>query len=140
MKKFLSILSIFLVFFALTFCSKNSESETEVQPPTASISADDIVPMEKLTRKPTVIKQALPEYPEAAKQAGIEGRAVVQITILEDGSVSDAKVLQSSGNEVLDQSSLTAAKAFKFSPGMLDDQAVKTHISVPFQFKLDDKK
>ena len=140
MKKFLSILSISLVFLALLFCSKNSEPETDVQSPTASISADDVISMDKLTNKPTIIKQALPEYPKAARQAGIEGQAVVQITILEDGSVSDAKILQSSGNETLDQSALTAAKAFKFSPGKVENKAVKTQVSVPFQFRLDDKK
>jgi protein TonB len=140
MKTFLSILSISLIFLTLSFCSKNSEPESEVQPPTASVSADDVISMDKLTKKPTIIKQALPEYPEAARKAGIEGRAVVQITILEDGSVSDAKILQSSGNEALDKSALTATKDFKFSPGMVEDKAVKTRVAVPIQFTLDEKK
>jgi protein TonB len=141
MKAPLSILSIALLLLVLFSCSKNSESDTVEQPPATSIIADDTVPVEKLTSKPTILNQALPEYPEVAKQAGIEGRAVIQITVLEDGSVGDdAKVLQSSGNEALDQSAITAAKAFKFSPGKVDDRAVKTHLAIPFQFSLDEKK
>lgn len=140
MKTFLSILIISFVFLTLSFCSKNSESETEVQPPALSISTDDVVSMEKLNVKPTIIEQTLPEYPEAAKQAGIEGRAVIQVTILEDGSVTETKILQSSGNDLLDQSALTAAKDFKFSPGKVEDKAVKTQVAVPIQFTLDGKK
>lgn len=140
MKAPLSILSITLLLLVLFSCSKNSESDTMEQPPATSIIVDDTVPVEKLTSKPTILNQALPEYPEVAKQAGIEGRAVIQITVLEDGSVGDAKVLQSSGNDALDQSAIMAAKAFKFSPGKVDDRAVKTHLAIPFQFSLDEKK
>lgn len=57
-----------------------------------------------------------PEYPELAKQQGIQGTAVVMVTISASGALVSAKIYQSSGNPLLDNAALKAARASTFKP------------------------
>ena len=44
------------------------------------------------------------------------GRVIVQFKVESDGSVSNAQVLESSGNNILDQAAVSAISKMKFSP------------------------
>jgi len=44
----------------------------------------------------------VPDYPTTVRDAGIEGTAVVEALLDLDGSVMDARMLKSSGNQMLD--------------------------------------
>jgi len=55
-------------------------------------------------------------YPYLARVKGIEGTVILRITISTNGDVVDAKILQSSGNELLDKNSINFAKRIKFIP------------------------
>ena len=62
-----------------------------------------------------------PNYPEAAKAAGIQGIVVVQVGIDASGAVTDAKVL--SGPQELQASAVQTAKAWKFDPTIIAGKA-----------------
>jgi len=51
------------------------------------------------------------EYPEAALRHGIEGKLMLELTILADGTLEGAHLLRSSGFSVLDQEAMRAVQA-----------------------------
>lgn len=77
------------------------------------------------------------EYPEAAKEAGEQGRVLVQFTVNADGSMGDATVLRSASPE-LDAEALRVVNSCtqKWTPGMQDGKPVPVSFSIPIVFKL----
>ncbi|MFH1213100.1 MAG: energy transducer TonB, partial [Candidatus Neomarinimicrobiota bacterium] len=78
-------------------------------------------------------------YPEKAKQAGIEGKAVIQAQVGKDGVVKQSVVLQSSGNAELDAAVLEAINKTKFKPAFRKEKPVSVYISIPVIFTLQEK-
>jgi len=62
------------------------------------------------------VDKAEPEYPEIARQQGAVGTTQVKVTLDAAGTVTDAAVYKSSGNQSLDQSAVKAAKASRYTP------------------------
>ena len=102
-------------------------------------------PAARPTPKPTtvkpvqarVVKRSTPSYPSKARRSGVEGRVVVTVTISTSGSVSSARISQSSRDSSLDSAALRAAKKYRFSPAKNSrGQVVTTQVSLPFSFKL----
>lgn len=96
----------------------------------------EIVPYYKVEVKPKPIFQQKPRYPDLARRAGIEGQAVVKALVDIDGSVMDVQILKSSGNQMLDESALVAARRWKFSPAKQRDKYVRVYVSIPINFRL----
>ncbi|KPK62519.1 hypothetical protein AMJ83_10750 [candidate division WOR_3 bacterium SM23_42] len=96
----------------------------------------EIVPYYKVEVKPKPIYQQKPRYPDLARRAGIEGQAVVKALVDIDGSVMDAQILKSSGNQMLDESALAAARQWRFSPAKQRDKFVRVYVSIPINFRL----
>ena len=64
-----------------------------------------------------------PDYPPDARAAGAEGVVVIQVTIDEQGNVTDARAI--SGPKQLQEVSINAALQAKFSPTLLSGEPVK---------------
>jgi len=89
----------------------------------------------KVEVKPEPIKTVLPEYPEVARKAGLEGRVTIAAIVDENGNVIYAEVINST-NKVFEEPALKAAYQYKFKPGMMKDKKVKVRVIIPFAFKL----
>ncbi|RYD51888.1 MAG: energy transducer TonB [Sphingobacteriales bacterium] len=77
------------------------------------------------------------QYPDAARESGIEGRVVVKFVVAEDGSVTEAQV-ERGVNAALDAEALRAIRKMpKWKPGKQNGQAVKVYYRVPVKFQLD---
>ena len=75
-------------------------------------------------------------YPEAAEKTGAQGRVLVQFVIEEDGSVSDAKVVQKVSDE-LDAEALRVVSAMpKWKPGRQKGELVRVKYTIPITFRL----
>jgi protein TonB len=96
----------------------------------------EIVEYYKLQIKPTPIHIPKPRYPELVIRAGIEGTTVVKALVDIDGSIMEVKILKTSGNQMLDQSALAAAKKARFTPAKQRDKFVRVWISIPMKFHL----
>lgn len=71
----------------------------------------------------TVVDQAQPEYPDAARELGLgEVQVAVTVTIGPSGNLIDAKIAQSAGNMSLDQAALAAARQSTYAPKIVDCQ------------------
>ncbi len=95
-----------------------------------------VVPFWKVEIKPQPIDIPVPKYPEMARNAGIEGQTVVEALVNTDGTVGEARVLKSSGNQSLDASAIEAAMRARFTPARQRDKPVRVWVSIPFRFTL----
>lgn len=95
-----------------------------------------VVPFWKVEVKPQPVSVPTPNYPELARQAGIEGQAVVAAMVDIDGSIISAEIMKSSGNQSLDQAALEAAYKAKFTPARQRDKPVRVQVMIPYRFTL----
>jgi len=78
----------------------------------------------------------LKSYPAAAMKAGIEGTTMLAFTVTEQGTVSDVKVVQSSGNADLDDAAATCAGRWHYKPATRDGKPVAVSWQATVQWKL----
>ncbi len=83
-------------------------------------------------KEPRLLSSVMPNYPLAAKEAGIQGDVVVQATIDQRGNVADMKVV--SGPIMLRQPALDALRRWKYSPTMLNGSAISLQMLVTIKF------
>jgi TonB family protein len=62
------------------------------------------------------VQRCVDDYPESAVQAGIEGETALSFTVTSQGTVTDVKIVHSSGNADLDAASVVCAGKWKYSP------------------------
>jgi protein TonB len=96
----------------------------------------EIVPYYKVEVKPKPTYSPGPRYPDLARRAGIEGQTVVKALVDIDGSIMEVQILKSSGNQMLDEAALAAARLWKFTPAKQRDKVVRVYVSIPFNFRL----
>lgn len=78
-----------------------------------------------------------PDYPSLSRRLGEQGTAVIQILVDVDGRVIDAKLLQSSGHDRLDQAALAGVRnTYRFLPGTLDGKPAQMWYTFKFAWKL----
>jgi len=75
-----------------------------------------------------------PEYPIAAKAAGISGTVVLEARISKDGSVTDLKVV--SGPPELQQAAIDAVRTWKYKTYLLNGEPVEVRTTVNVVFQL----
>ncbi len=96
----------------------------------------DFVAVEK---EPVVVKKVEPKYPELAMRAGLEGKVWVKIWVDKEGKPKQVVILKSDA-EIFNEPAVEAAKQFLFTPAYMNNGPVSVWVSVPFKFKLADKK
>jgi TonB family protein len=88
-----------------------------------------------LTRAPAVLQPVEPEYPEAARAAGLTGVVMLEVEISETGEVTDAVVTGPAG-QGFDEAALAAARKLRFSPAEIDGAPAPVRIEYRFTFSL----
>jgi TonB family protein len=77
-----------------------------------------------------------PEYPAAARQAGLEGVVLAEARVDGTGRVSDARVLRGSSPE-LDLAALEALRQWRFEPARRGGEPLAYRYRQEFRFALD---
>jgi protein TonB len=85
-------------------------------------------------RIPKRIHYIAPEYPNAARDAGIQGPVVIEATIDRDGAVADAHVV--SGVSELNDAALTAVRQWTYMPTLLGGVPVEVLMRVTVVFSV----
>jgi TonB family protein len=79
-------------------------------------------------------------YPKAAKKAKVEGTVYVGFTVSTDGSVTKVNV-KKAVHEALDAEAVRVVQSMpKWNPGKAHGKAVDVDMSLPIEFKLEEKK
>lgn len=114
----------------------NVAIEQDIQISDEDAPPADFVPVEK---EPVVVKKVEPRYPELAMRAGLEGKVWVKIWVDKEGKPKQVVVLKSDA-EIFNEPAIEAAKQFVFTPAYMNNGPVSVWVSIPFRFKLADKK
>jgi protein TonB len=86
---------------------------------------------------PVLVNHPTPRYPEALRQAGIEGEVLVEAVLDTLGRVEDASARVIRGTHALmDTEALTVVRASQYRPGRMGARAVRVRILVPVRFAL----
>ena len=81
-----------------------------------------------------LIRRVEPVYPELAKRARVQGGVVLVVTVDEEGSVAEIKVI--SGHPLLYEAAVTAVRQWKYSPTLLNGEPVPVIATVTVIFNL----
>lgn len=82
---------------------------------------------------PRKIVDADPIYPQAARDAGVEGSVVLEITIDTDGAVEKIRVLRSI--PALDQAAINAVRQWRYAPTVVDNVPTPVTTTVRVNFR-----
>lgn len=107
--------------------SQLPESEMLIQPATTTVPAE--VMQKLLTHK------IEPIYPEAARQANIQGIVVLDTVIGADGTVADVRAI--SGPDELAPAAVDAVKWWRFQPYRVNGRAVQVKTTLAVEFRKD---
>jgi len=80
--------------------------------------------------------QVQPDYPEIAKEQGAQGTAVVFATVGPKGNVISTHIDQSTGNKLLDQAALSAARESSFAAPEINGRAATETYRIVYTFAL----
>jgi len=94
--------------------------------------SDTFVPYET---PPQPVKPIIPDYPEMARKAGIEGMVVLLVLIDKEGKVRDVQVRKGIGAG-LDEAAVAAVRQTPFTPAIQNSRPVAVWMSVPIRFRL----
>ena len=76
------------------------------------------------------------EYPEIAKENGVQGRVVLEFTVLKDGSLGNVKVLRSVDPSLDKEALRVVSTSPRWEPGRQRDRAVNVTYQFPVIFQL----
>ena len=125
------------------------ESAPEVVPPIDSdpqdqpdVPPEDVAPSpvdaepDSVTTLATRVATSCPhpEYPPQAVRMKWQGTVVVTLDVRLDGTVSDVRVVQSSGRKVLDEAVLEKVRDWKLEPASRAGVSVKSELELTFRF------
>jgi len=80
-----------------------------------------------------LVRRIEPVYPAQASAKRLQGTVILSAMVMEDGTVSDIKVL--AGAPPLSQSAVDAVKQWRYKPFELDGRPVKNEIRIDIDFR-----
>jgi TonB family protein len=86
--------------------------------------------------KPLRLDNKPPAYPRIARLRGYQGTVILNVLVNRNGTVSELKIVQSSGYWILDKSALTAVRDWMFEPGSDGSNNVDMWVEQPVRFQL----
>jgi len=109
---------------------------TELLPPGQPVAVEP-PPIKRVTISHSVdamlVKKVIPEYPQIAKIAGIQGVVKLHAIIARDGTIQSLSVV-SSPFPALTQAALTAVEQWRYRPYLLNNQAVEVETVITVSF------
>ena len=87
---------------------------------------------------PRYLHAQRPAYPLTARLRGYEGVVLLAVEVLADGRPGRIGIKRSSGYALLDQSALSAVRAWRFEPARAMDVPRAMTVDVPVRFALND--
>jgi protein TonB len=99
-------------------------------PPPAAAPAPELSPARLIDGPP-------PCYPESSRASGVAGIVKLVAEVLEDGSVGDVEIVESSGSRSLDDAAVRAVRGWKFEPERIDGVPRRCRVRIPdIRFRL----
>lgn len=80
-----------------------------------------------------------PSYPLIARKMGWEGRVLLNVEVLAEGTCGAIAILNSSGREALDNAAIKTVKGWHFSPAKQGGRAITKWFKVPIDFSFEER-
>ncbi|MGA9790110.1 MAG: TonB family protein, partial [Terriglobales bacterium] len=115
----------------ITASATNPSSLITILSAKASVPA---VPVSMGVSGGQLLYKTLPAYPSQARQQRMEGTVILTAMVMEDGTLSEIKVVK--GSPVLALSAVDAVKTWRYQPFQLDGKPIQgeTKITIDFKF------
>lgn len=94
---------------------------------------EGVVKLAPGVQAPRLKKDVKPRYSQSAREAGIQGKVVMEAVVLIDGTVGEVRVIHSL-DPGLDDSAVRALKQWRFAPGTKDGVAVPVLVEIEMSF------
>jgi protein TonB len=103
-------------------------------PPAPPVVPTAPIPVGGLIKPPARTKYVVPEYPDIARAARVQGLVIIEAVIGIDGKVEQARVLRS--NPLLEQAALVAVNRWEYTPTLLNGRPTPVIMTVTVHFTL----
>ena len=110
--------------------------QSTAQPTAPSSGGVASAPTADADYKAAYLQNPKPPYPPLAFRLRAEGKVVLIAEVLPNGQSGSVKIVESSGNEMLDKSALETVKQWKFTPARKDGVIVTQAVRIPITFSL----
>ncbi len=100
-----------------------------------TVALDNIFNLADLDRKPEVVFQPSPIFPQSQKQYVSAASVTVTFIVYQDGRVSDVAIATST-HSGFEDAAIAAVKMWRFRPGIKGGRKVSTRMLVPINFHL----
>lgn len=79
-------------------------------------------------------------YPEVPREMGIQGVVKIEFVVDVNGRVTNSRIIKTSGNPELDNEAMRVIRktSGRWKPGKINGKAVKTQMSLPITFQIDE--
>jgi len=85
---------------------------------------------------PKTRRRVLPQYPNRARERGIEGYVTLKLKVSSGGDVSSVRVVEAKPKGVFEQVAVASVQQWQFDPGMYEGQPVETWVNQTVRFRL----
>jgi TonB family protein len=109
-----------------------AELEAQLPAKEAVVQPQLKVPADAMERR--IIHRVMPEYPELARRAGVQGTVVLETVVSVEGAVT--KVKSVSGPEALSQAAMDAVRWWRYEPYSVNGQPATVETTVAIDFRL----
>ena len=110
-----------------------TELEAQVPVKTTEVAKPQLqVPAEAMQER--LRHEVRPEYPDAARQAGVQGTVVLNAVVNAEGAVTQVKTI--SGPELLAQTATDAVRWWRYEPYLVNGQPVPVETTITVNFRL----
>ena len=96
-------------------------------------------PYRLVEEMPKIVRSVEPVYPEIAVRSGLTGTVYVKIWVDKEGKPREVSVVKSD-EEIFTDAAIAAAKQFLFTPAYMNSGPVAVWVTIPFRFRLADRK
>ena len=77
------------------------------------------------------------KYPRIAKKRNLQGEALIEVWLDEEGEQVKQILLASTGHQVLDKAAMKTIAKWKFGPQEVSGKAIAHRVHIPIRFKFD---
>ncbi len=89
-------------------------------------------------RPPRKLRNVPPVYPQAMREAGLEGVVPMEALIGGDGAVISVRVLSAQIHPEFARAAVEAVRQWQFAPTLLNGESVEVVMTVSVRFNLED--
>ena len=79
-----------------------------------------------------------PNYPARARDRGEEGSVALRLLVDAEGGTREVRVQHSSGNRLLDEAAIAAARRWEVEPAVIGGRRTMAWVEVPVRFRLEE--